>query len=95
MHIPHIISKLEHSKVIYTFRNPLDNILSLYRAKFTGNGHKYSSSLIDTATYYIHHFKIMWKKYVFIYRFNGFYVGNSVKLHETRFPFLATTGLWF
>ena len=59
MHIPHIVSKLEHSKVIYTFRNPLDNILSLYRAKFTGNGHKYSSSLIDAATYYIHHFKIM------------------------------------
>ena len=59
MHIPHIISKLEHSKVIYTFRNPLDNILSIYRAKFTGNGHKYSSSLIDISTYYIHHFRIM------------------------------------
>ncbi|KGF89074.1 tetratricopeptide repeat-containing sulfotransferase family protein [Prochlorococcus marinus] len=59
MLIPHMISKLQHSKVIYTFRNPLDNILSMYRAKFTGNGHKYSSSLIDSATYYIHHFKIM------------------------------------
>ena len=59
LYIPHIISKLEHSKVIYTFRNPLDNILSIYKAKFTGNGHKYSSSLIDTATFYIHHFKIM------------------------------------
>ena len=59
MLIPHMISKLQHSKVIYTFRNPLDNILSMYRAKFTGNGHKYSSSLIDSANYYIHHFKIM------------------------------------
>ena len=59
MHVPHIISKLEHSRVIYTFRNPLDNILSIYRAKFTGNGHKYSSSLTDIATYYIHHYKIM------------------------------------
>ncbi len=59
MHIPHIVSQLEHSKVIYTFRNPLDNILSMYRAKFTGVGNEYSSSLIDTANYYIHHFKIM------------------------------------
>jgi len=59
MHIPHIVSNLEHSKVIYTFRNPLDNILSMYRAKFTGIGNEYSSSLVDSAAYYIHHFKIM------------------------------------
>ena len=59
MHIPHIVSKLEHSKIIYTFRNPLDNILSMYRAKFTGVGNEYSSSLIDSANYYIHHFKMM------------------------------------
>lgn len=59
MHIPHIISKLEHSKVIYTFRNPLDNLLSMYRAKFTGSGNEYSSSLTDSANYYIHQFKIM------------------------------------
>jgi len=59
MHIPHIISKLEHSKVIYTFRNPLDNILSLYRAKFTGSGNEYSSSLKDSAEYYMYQFKIM------------------------------------
>ena len=59
MHIPHIASQLEHSKIIYTFRNPLDNILSMYRAKFTGIGNEYSSSLVDSALYYIHHFKIM------------------------------------
>jgi len=59
MHIPHIASQLEHSKIIYTFRNPLDNILSMYRAKFTGFGNEYSSSLVDSALYYIHHFKIM------------------------------------
>ena len=59
MHIPHILTKLEHSKVIYTFRNPLDNILSMYRAKFTGVNNEYSSSLNDSANYYIHHFKMM------------------------------------
>jgi len=71
MHIPHILSKLKHSKVIYTFRNPLDNILSMYRAKFTGLGNEYSSSLIDSAEYYIYQFKIMklyrekYKKYIY------------------------------
>ena len=59
MYIPHLISKLEHSKVIYTFRHPLDNLLSMYRAKFTGIGNEYSSSLIDSARYYIYQFKIM------------------------------------
>ena len=59
MHIPHIVSKLEYAKLIYTFRNPLDNILSMYRAKFTGAGNEYSSSLIDSANFYIHHFEMM------------------------------------
>ncbi len=76
MHIPHIISKLEHSKVIYTFRNPLDNILSMYRAKFTGIGNEYSSSIVDSATYYIHHFKIMsfyrerYKKHIYFLNYD-------------------------
>ena len=59
MQIPYILSKLKHSKVIYTFRNPLDNVLSMYRAKFTGVGNEYSSSLRDSAEYYMHQFKIM------------------------------------
>ena len=59
MQIPHILSKLKHSKVIYTFRNPLDNILSMYRAKFTGLGNEYSSSLRDSANYYMYQFKIL------------------------------------
>ena len=76
MHIPHIISKLEHSKVIYTFRNPLDNILSMYRAKFTGTGNEYSSSLVDSANYYMHHFKIMsfykekYKKHIYFLNYD-------------------------
>ena len=59
MHIPYLLTKLEHSKVIYTFRNPLDNLLSLYRAKFNGSGNEYSSSLIDSANYYIYQFQLM------------------------------------
>ena len=59
MYVPYIISKMNYSKIIYTFRNPLDNILSMYKAKFTGLGNEYSSSIIDSAIYYINHFKIM------------------------------------
>ena len=59
MQIPYILAKLKHSKVIYTFRNPLDNLLSIYRAKFTGVGNEYSSSLKDSAEYYMHQFKMM------------------------------------
>ena len=59
IYAPYIISKMNHSKMIYTYRNPLDNILSMYRAKFTGIGNEYSSSIIDSAIYYVNHFKIM------------------------------------
>ena len=59
MHIPYLLTKLEHSKVIYTFRNPLDNLLSMYRAKFNGSGNEYSSSLIDSANYYMYQFNLM------------------------------------
>ena len=59
MYIPHILTKLRHSKVIYTFRNPLDNLLSMYKAKFTGAGNNYSSSLRDSAEYYMYQFRIM------------------------------------
>ena len=59
IYIPHVLSKLKHSKVIYTFRNPLDNILSMYKAKFTGKGNEYSSSLIDSAKYYKYQFEVM------------------------------------
>ena len=59
IYTPYILTKMNYSKIIYTFRNPLDNILSMYRAKFTGLGNEYSSSIIDSAIYYINHFKIM------------------------------------
>ncbi len=76
MYIPYIVSKLNHSKVIYTFRNPLDNILSMYRAKFNGGGNEYSSSLTDSAKYYIHQFNLMsfyrnkYKKHIYFLNYD-------------------------
>tara|TARA_Y100000991_G_C21958493_1_gene343285 strand:+ start:138 stop:1703 length:1566 start_codon:yes stop_codon:yes gene_type:complete len=47
-YIPLILNKIKGARIIHSYRNPLDNILSVYRANFT-NGFSYSSSLVDTA----------------------------------------------
>ena len=54
-----IISKLlENSIIIHCYRNPLDNILSIYRSNFS-KLNEYSSSLEDCAEVYIDHAKVM------------------------------------
>ncbi len=61
-----ISKKIPNAKIIHCFRNPLDNILSIYRANFTkGNG--YASSLVDIARVYLDQEKIM-KEYKKKYR---------------------------
>ena len=47
-----IAKEILNSKIIHCFRNPLDNILSIFRAHFAP-GNEYSSSLVDTAKVYI------------------------------------------
>ena len=53
-----IASELLSAKIIYCNRNPLDNILSIYRANFT-KGNSYSSSLEDATEIYMHHKELM------------------------------------
>ena len=53
-----IASQIPNVIIIHSFRNHLDNILSIYRAHFT-RGNKYSSSLIDCAKVYLDQEKIM------------------------------------
>jgi len=56
-----IISKLiPNAKIIHCYRNPLDNILSTYRAHFA-TGNNFSSSLIDSAEVYSDQDEIMQK----------------------------------
>ena len=47
-----IASQIPNAKIIHCFRNPLDNILSIYRANFK-RGNEYSSSLVDCARIYL------------------------------------------
>ena len=53
-----IAKEISNCKIIHCFRNPLDNILSIYRANFE-NGNRYTSSLVDSAKVYLDQEKIM------------------------------------
>ena len=53
-----IASQIPNAKIIHSFRNPLDNILSIYRANFA-TGNKFSSSLIDCSKVYLNQENIM------------------------------------
>ena len=53
-----ISNEIPNSKIIHCYRNPLDNILSLYRAHFT-KGNQYSSSLVNCTKVYLDQEKIM------------------------------------
>jgi len=56
--VPIILEQIKSSKIIHCYRNPLDNILSIYRANFMG-GYSYSSSLIDTSKVLLNEQKTM------------------------------------
>ena len=56
-----IASQIPNAKIIHCFRNPLDNILSIYRTNFK-RGNEYSSSLVDCARIYLDQVNVM-KKY--------------------------------
>ena len=54
-----IISReIINAKIIHCLRNPLDNILSIFRANFA-YGNEYSSSLVDCTRVYLDQEKIM------------------------------------
>tara|TARA_B100001250_G_scaffold414611_1_gene454617 strand:+ start:7343 stop:9259 length:1917 start_codon:yes stop_codon:yes gene_type:complete len=53
-----ICQNIFNARIIYCYRNPLDNILSIYRAHFA-KGNSFSSSLIDCAKMYLDQKSIM------------------------------------
>ena len=57
--VPIILDQIKSSRIIHCYRNPLDNILSIYRANFIG-GYSYSSSLIETSKVLINEIKTMY-----------------------------------
>jgi len=53
-----ICNQIPNAKIIHCYRNPLDNILSIYRAHF-GKGNQYTASLVDCAKVYLNQEQIM------------------------------------
>ena len=53
-----IAQAIPNAKIIHCYRNPLDNILSIYRAHFA-TGNNFSSSLVDSAAVYSDQEEIM------------------------------------
>tara|TARA_B100000214_G_scaffold146964_1_gene105018 strand:- start:45 stop:530 length:486 start_codon:yes stop_codon:yes gene_type:complete len=64
-----VLAKLiPHARIVHTFRNPLDNILSIYRAHFS-KGYSYASFLEDIAAVWMHQDQVI-KEYKKVYRSN-------------------------
>ena len=55
-----IAQYIPNAKIIHCYRQPLDNILSIYRTHFAG-GNEYSSSLVDCAKVYLDQEELMTK----------------------------------
>ena len=53
-----ITNQIPNTKIIHCYRNPLDNILSIYRAHFA-QGNQYSSSLVDCVNVYLDQEEVM------------------------------------
>ena len=53
-----ITKNIPDAKIIHCFRNPLDNILSIYRAHF-GRGTEFATSLVDCAKVYLDQEEVM------------------------------------
>ncbi len=54
LYLGNILNSFPLAKVIHSFRNPLDNILSIYKANFF-DGVRFSSSIEDCARIYVDH----------------------------------------
>ena len=59
-YVPFIASQFPTAKIIHCYRNPLDNILSIYRAHFA-KGSQYASCLKSSANLYIYQDQLMEK----------------------------------
>ena len=56
LYLGNILNSFPYAKVIHSFRHPLDNILSIYKANFF-DGVRFSSSIEDCALVYVDHIK--------------------------------------
>ncbi len=86
MFCPVISKYFENSKIIFCLRNPLDNILSIYRANFTQV--YFSTSIEDITEIYIHHYELMktyfktYSKTLFFYNYDELVKNPSIEIKK-------------
>ena len=86
MFCPIIDRYFKNTKIIFCLRNPLDNILSIYRSNFTKI--PFSTKIEDIAELYVHHYELM-KLYsgtycnnLFVYNYDELVINPKVQIRK-------------
>ena len=74
-----ILNLIPNARIIHCVRNPLDNILSIYRSHFA-HGNRYASSLIDCSKVYLDQNRVM----------NQYKLQFSSLIYELNYDLLVT-----
>ena len=86
MFCPVIDKYFKNAKIIFCLRNPLDNILSIYRSNF--NKIPFSTNIEEIAELYVHHYELM-KQYsktysdnLFVYNYDELVINPNVQIKK-------------
>jgi hypothetical protein len=86
MFCPVINKYFENSRIILCLRNPLDNILSIYRENFIKI--PFSTKIEDIAELYVHHYELMklysktYSNNLFVYNYDELVTNPSVQIRK-------------
>ena len=86
MFCPVINKYFENSKIILCLRNPLDNIISIYRSNF--NKIHFSTSIKDITELYIHHYDLMkiysktYNKNLLVYNYDELVINPTLEIKK-------------
>ncbi|MDC3122055.1 sulfotransferase, partial [Prochlorococcus sp. AH-716-J21] len=83
---PVIDMYFKNTKIIFCLRNPLDNILSIYRSNF--NKVPFSTNIEDIAEIYVHHYELMklysetYSNNLFVYNYDELVINPDVQIRK-------------
>jgi len=86
MFCPVIDKYFRNTKIIFCLRNPLDNILSIYRSNFLKI--PFSTKIKDIAELYVHHYELMklysetYRNNLFVYNYDELVMNPNVQIRK-------------
>ena len=98
MFCPFINKYFSNSKIILCLRNPLDNILSIYRENFIKI--PFSTSIKEITQMYLHHYDLMkfysktYTKNLFVYNYDDVVLNPSFEINAAG-NFFSTLAIFF